>query len=75
MSKPKATVNDSGSKREIEQLNRRIKTTVGLLVDPNFERIDDIHVVQMDLKHKRDTLLGKQRKQTAADILRLTQQQ
>ena len=75
MSKPKAAVNESDSKREIEQLNRRIKTTVGLLADPNFEGIDDIHVVLTDLKRKRDALIGKQRKQTAADIPTLTQQQ
>ena len=75
MSKPKAAVNESDSKREIEQLNRRIKTTVGLLADPHFEGIDDIHLVLTDLKRKRDALIGKQRKQTVADIPTLTQQQ
>lgn len=56
-------------------MNRRIKTTVGLLADPNFDGIDDISVVLTDLKRKRDTLLGKQQKQTASETGAITQQQ
>jgi DNA invertase Pin-like site-specific DNA recombinase len=75
MSKPKTVVNQSDSKREIEQLNRRIKTTIGLLADPNFDGIDDIHVVLTDLKRKRDSLLGKQRKHASVEVPTFTQQQ
>jgi hypothetical protein len=49
----------SAIRREIEQLNRRIKTTVTLLADPTFEGIDDLPAVLADLKRKRDALQGK----------------
>jgi CheY-like chemotaxis protein len=49
----------SAVRREIEQLNRRIKTTVSLLADPTFEGLDDLPAVLADLKRKRDALQGK----------------
>ncbi len=45
--------------RELEQLNRRIKTTVGMLADLSFEGIDDLNKVLIDLKAKRDALMAK----------------
>ncbi len=75
MSKPKTAAGESDVKRELEQLNRRIKTTVDLLADPTFDGIDEIHVVLTDLKRKRDAVLGKQLKQTASDTQSLTQHQ
>jgi hypothetical protein len=49
----------SAVQREIDQLNRRIKTTVTLLADPAFEGIDGLPAVLADLKRKRDSLQGK----------------
>ena len=45
--------------RELEQLNRRIKTTVGMLADLSFEGLDDLSKVLIDLKAKRDALTAK----------------
>ena len=60
------TVSDSAKpaehsqlQRELQQLERRIKTTVGLIADPNFDGIDTIHTVLGDLKQKRDALVQR----------------
>ena len=45
--------------RELEQVNRRIKTTVGMLADLSFEGLDDLNKVLIDLKAKRDALIAK----------------
>ena len=42
--------------RELQQLERRIKTTVGLIADPTFEGLDEIRNVLAELKQKRDAL-------------------
>jgi len=47
------------AQRELEQLDRRIKTTVGMLADLTFEGFDDLHKVLADLKAKRDALLKR----------------
>ena len=58
-SKPTSANKDAAVKRELEQLNRRIKTTVGLLADPTFEGLDDIRGILTDLQRKRDALVRK----------------
>ncbi|GIX05038.1 MAG: hypothetical protein KatS3mg114_0907 [Planctomycetaceae bacterium] len=65
----------SAVRREIEQLNRRIKATVTLLADPTFEGIDDLPAVLADLKRKRDALEGKLKSVEAASPPPLTPQQ
>ncbi len=47
------------AQRELEQLDRRIKTTVAMLADLTFEGLDDLHKVLADLKAKRDALLKR----------------
>jgi hypothetical protein len=54
-----AAESQSNCKRELEQLNRRIKTTVGMIADLQFDGIDDLRGVLSDLKKKRDALLTK----------------
>ena len=49
----------SDARRELEQLDRRIKTTVGMLADLTFEGLDDLQRVLADLKAKRDALVAR----------------
>jgi site-specific DNA recombinase len=65
----------SAVRKEIEQLNRRIKTTVSLLADPTFEGLDDLPAVLTDLKRKRDALQGKLDSTESAAPPTLTPQQ
>ena len=46
-------------------MNRRIKTTVGLLADPSFDGIDELAGVLTKLKAAREKLLKKIEKQDA----------
>jgi DNA invertase Pin-like site-specific DNA recombinase len=57
----KAAKQAPDAQRELEQLDRRIKTTVGMLADLTFEGLDDLHKVLADLKSKRDALLARLR--------------
>ena len=50
--------NNSKGTRELEQLDRRIKATIGMIGDPSFEGLDDLRKVLADLKKKRDTLMA-----------------
>lgn len=75
ISTPKIATREPDTKRELDLINRRIKTTVNLLADPNLDGIDDIHVVLTDLKRKRDAILVKQRKQAGGKTPSLTQRQ
>ena len=47
------------AQRDLEQLDRRIKTTVKMLADLTFEGLDDLQKVLADLKAKRDALLKR----------------
>jgi DNA invertase Pin-like site-specific DNA recombinase len=49
----------SDTQRELEQLDRRIKTTVKMLADLTFEGLDELQKVLADLKAKRDALLKR----------------
>lgn len=54
MVQPVKAPDTSATRKEIEQLNRRIKATVSLLADATFEGIDDLPAVLAELK--RDAL-------------------
>jgi DNA invertase Pin-like site-specific DNA recombinase len=70
LSPTKASKQSPDMERELEQLNRRIKTTVGMLADLSFDGIDDLNKVLIDLKAKRDALVAKlATKQPKADGL------
>jgi DNA invertase Pin-like site-specific DNA recombinase len=75
LSKPIAVTNGSEQRRELDQINRRIKTTVALLADPTFDGLDDIHAVLAELKRKRDSLMNQQKASDATARPALTQQQ
>ena len=46
---------DAGdAQRDLDLLNRRIRTTVGLLADPAFDGLDELRTTLADLKAKRD---------------------
>lgn len=75
MTKQVEAPDTSAVRREIEQLNRRIKATVTLLADPTFEGIDDLPAVLADLKRKRDALQGKLPSAEVASSSLLTPQQ
>ncbi|MBN1967682.1 MAG: zinc ribbon domain-containing protein, partial [Anaerolineae bacterium] len=48
---------DAGdAQRDLDLLNRRIKTTVGLLADPAFDGLDELRTTLADLKAKRDAV-------------------
>ncbi len=75
MAKPATAANAPDTRREIEQLNRRIKTTLALIADPTFDGLEDIHALLTDLKRKRDSLVSKQRAAELAEQPAFTQQQ
>lgn len=59
MAKPRRASDTSKTRRELEQVNRRIKATVALIADPTFDGLDDLHAVLAELKGKRDALQSK----------------
>lgn len=56
VSKQSESVDNQKLNRELEQIERRIKATVGMIADPTFEGLDEIRTVLVDLKQKRDSL-------------------
>ena len=45
--------------RELDLLNRKIKATVAMLADPNFDGIEELKTTLADLKAKRDALQAR----------------
>jgi DNA invertase Pin-like site-specific DNA recombinase len=51
---------DAGAvQRDLDALNKRIKTTVAMLADPSFEGLDELKTTLAELKAKRDALQSR----------------
>ena len=58
--KPKSPQKKSRSdERDFDLLNRKIKATVAMLADPDFEGLDDLRTTLADLKARRDALAAR----------------